>query len=79
LIPITTLSVLLIVAAIDGAVLTETVFQWRGLGTFLIESIERRDSYAVLGFLVLSGTLVIVGNLIADILYGYLDPRIRYE
>jgi peptide/nickel transport system permease protein len=79
LIPITTLSVLLIVTAIDGAVLTETVFQWRGLGTFLIESIERRDSYAVLGFLVLSGTLVIVGNLIADILYGYLDPRIRYE
>ena len=49
LIPITTLSVLLIVTAIDGAVLTETVFQWRGLGTFLIESIQRRDSYAVLG------------------------------
>lgn len=77
LIPITTLSVLLIVGIIDGAVLTETVFQWRGLGTFLIESIQRSDSYAVLAFLVLSGTVTVLGNLVADILYGYLDPRIR--
>jgi peptide/nickel transport system permease protein len=79
LIPVTTLSLLLITAAIDGAVLTETVFQWRGLGTYLVESIVRRDSFAVMGFLMLSGVIVIVGNLIADILYGFLDPRIRYE
>lgn len=79
LIPVTTLSLLLIVTAIDGAVLTETVFQWRGLGTFLIESVVRRDSYAVLAFVMLSGTLVILANLVADLLYGVLDPRIRYE
>jgi peptide/nickel transport system permease protein len=79
LIPVTTLSLLLIAGTIDGAVLVETVFQWQGLGIFLVESIQRRDSYAVMGFLMLSGILVIVANLIADILYGVLDPRIRYE
>lgn len=77
LIPVTTLSLLLIVGTIDGVVLVETVFQWRGLGLYLVESIERRDSYAVLAFLMLSGTLVIIANLIADIAYGFLDPRIR--
>jgi peptide/nickel transport system permease protein len=78
LIPLTTLSLLLIAGTIDGAILIERVFQWRGLGEFLVDSIARRDSFAVMGWLMLSGTIVVVANLLADIAYAYLDPRIRY-
>jgi peptide/nickel transport system permease protein len=79
LIPLTTLSLLLVATTIDGAILIETVFQWRGLGTFFVDSVSNNDSYAVLGWLMLSGIIVITANLIADLLYGVLDPRIRYE
>ena len=79
LIPMTTVSALAIAAIIGGAVVTETVFEWQGLGRYLIEAITTRDRYAVLGLLLVTGFIVIIGNLIADILYGVLDPRIRYE
>ena len=79
LIPITTIIAFDVGAIIGGAVVTETVFEWQGLGRYLIESIATRDRYAVLGILLVTGFIVIVGNLVADILYGVLDPRIRYE
>jgi peptide/nickel transport system permease protein len=79
LIPMTTVSALTVAAVIGGAVVTETVFEWQGLGRYLIDSINTRDRYAILGLLLVSGFIVIVGNLVADILYGVLDPRIRYE
>lgn len=79
LIPVTTLSLLLIAGAIDGVVLIEQVFQWQGLGKFFVDSLTARDTFAVMGWLMLSGILVIVGNLIADLLYAVLDPRIRYD
>jgi peptide/nickel transport system permease protein len=79
LIPMTTVSALTIAAVIGGAVVTETVFEWQGLGKYLVDSIGTRDRYAILGLLLVTGFMVIVGNLIADILYGVLDPRIRYE
>jgi peptide/nickel transport system permease protein len=79
LIPMTTISALAIAGVLGGAVVTETVFEWQGLGRYLIESIATRDRYAVLGILLVTGFIVIVGNLVADILYGILDPRIRYE
>jgi len=79
LIPMTTVSALGIAAIIGGAVITETVFQWNGMGSFLVKSIQARDRYAVMGWLLVSGFFVILGNLIADLLYGVLDPRIRYE
>lgn len=63
---------------IGGAVLTETVFSWHGLGTFTVESVMRRD-YPVLQAIFLLLTLtVILSSFIADILYGYMDPRVRY-
>jgi peptide/nickel transport system permease protein len=79
LIPMTTVSALAIAAVLGGAVITETVYEWQGLGRYLIESIATRDRYAILGILLVTGFIVIVGNLVADILYGVLDPRIRYE
>lgn len=69
----------MIAGTIDGVILIETVFQWRGLGLFFVESVRDNDTYAVLGWLMLSGLIVILANLAADLLYGVLDPRIRYE
>ena len=79
LIPLTTVTALDLGAIISGAVITETVFQWQGAGRFLIESIYQREVYAVLAWLMVSGFAIIVFNLIADLLYAVLDPRIRYE
>ncbi|MBB6121849.1 ABC transporter permease [Nocardiopsis algeriensis] len=79
LIPLTTVVAVGVAGVIDGAILTERVFQWRGLGEFFITAVEKNDSYALMAWLLLSGTMVIVANLIADLLYGVLDPRIRYE
>lgn len=79
LIPLTTVSLILVAGTIDGAVLIETVFQWRGLGTFFVDAASNNDAYAVMGWLMLSGIIVIVANLVADLLYGVLDPRIRHD
>lgn len=79
LIPLTTVTALDLGAIIGGAVITETVFQWQGAGRFLIESIQQREAYAVLSWLLVSGVVIIVFNLLADLLYAVLDPRIRYE
>ncbi len=78
LIPLTTVTALDLGAIISGAVITETVFQWRGAGSFLLESIERDDVYATTGWLLVSATFIILFNLVADLLYAVLDPRIRY-
>jgi peptide/nickel transport system permease protein len=79
LIPVATLAALTVSGALTGAVITETIFQWRGLGRFLVDGIRATDSFAVMAFLVLAGILVIAANLLADLLYGVLDPRIRYD
>jgi peptide/nickel transport system permease protein len=79
LIPMTTVSALTIASIIGGAVITETVFQWNGMGRFLTQAIFAFDRNAVMGWLLVSGFFVILGNLVADLLYAVLDPRIRYE
>jgi peptide/nickel transport system permease protein len=78
LIPLTTVTALDLGAIISGAVVTENVFQWRGAGSFLLDSIRSYDAYAVSGWLLISATFVILFNLFADLLYAVLDPRIRY-
>ncbi|MDN5918807.1 MAG: ABC transporter permease [Pseudonocardia sp.] len=78
LIPLTTVTALDIASIIGGAVVTETVFQWKGMGDFLLTSIKAFDTYAVTSWLLVSAVIVIGFNLIADLLYGVLDPRIRY-
>jgi peptide/nickel transport system permease protein len=78
LLPVITFAVLLFVQFLGGAVVTETVFAWPGLGRLILESITTRD-YPIVqaGVLVLSA-LYLVGNLLVDVLYGYLNPRIRH-
>ena len=66
-------------ALLAGALVTETVFNWPGVGLLLVDAIQGRD-YAIVQMIVLITSVVYVSvNLLADILYGYLDPRIRYE
>ena len=78
LIPVVTVIGLQVGMLMAGAVLTEYIFSWPGIGTWLIESIQRRD-YPVLqgGILMVSG-IVIVINILVDVLYGVLNPRIRH-
>ncbi|MCE3554172.1 ABC transporter permease [Pseudonocardia sp. RS11V-5] len=78
LIPLTTVTALDIASIIGGAVVTENVFQWKGMGDYLVTSIRTNDVYATASWLLIAATVVIVFNLIADLLYGVLDPRIRY-
>jgi peptide/nickel transport system permease protein len=76
LIPLTTVTALDIAALLGGAILTESVFQWNGMGALFVRSLNDRDANLMLGWLLISASIVIVFNLIADLLYGVLDPRI---
>lgn len=61
-----------------GAAITEGVFAWPGMGQLFLQSLDSRDYPVLLAMLLLSGVFVVVFNLIADVLYGVMDPRIRY-
>jgi peptide/nickel transport system permease protein len=78
LIPVVTLFGLSLPALIAGAVITETIFSWPGLGSFGVTAIGQRDYPVIMAFVLLGGIAVVVGNLVADILYGVVDPRIKY-
>ncbi len=78
LIPLVTVIALNVGALLGGAIVTESVFSLDGMGRYFIDRLNHADLYAVMGYLLLTAVIVVVFNLIADILYGYLDPRIRY-
>ena len=79
LIPIVTLVGLQFGAVLTGAVITETIFAWPGIGRLLIQSIGFRDYPLVQGCILLIALTYVGVNLVTDMLYGVLDPRIRYE
>ena len=78
LIPVTTVVALDFAAVLGGAILTEIVFGWQGLGQWYVNGVRTLDVNVMLAYLLITATFVILFNLIADILYGFLDPRIRY-
>jgi peptide/nickel transport system permease protein len=78
LIPVTTVIALDFAAVLGGAILVEFVFGWQGLGTWYITGVTTLDVNIMLAYLLITATFVILFNLLADILYGVLDPRIRY-
>jgi dipeptide transport system permease protein len=78
LIPVVTVIGLQVGTLMAGAVLTETIFSWPGVGKWLIESISRRDYPALQGGVMLVSTVVILVNLGVDVLYGVINPRIRH-
>lgn len=78
LVPIVTVVALDLPALFSGAVITESVFQWRGMGGFLLESVANRDANAVMAWMLVAATAVVFFNLLADLFYALIDPRIRY-
>lgn len=77
LIPVVTVIGLQFGALLGGAVLTETVFSWPGVGIYLVNSIKGKDTPAVLGCVIVFSICFSIVNLMVDILYGYIDPRIK--
>jgi peptide/nickel transport system permease protein len=61
----------------SGAVVTETVFAWPGMGTLLVDSVYRRDYSVLMAILMVGSAAVVLSNLAADLIYGWLDPRVR--
>jgi peptide/nickel transport system permease protein len=79
LIPLTTVSALNFGAVLGGAIVTETVFSLDGIGFYFYNKLGQQDVYAVMAYLMVTAVIIIVFNLVADVLYGFLDPRIRYD
>lgn len=79
LIPIITILGGSLAGFLSGSVLLETVFSWPGMGRLAVEAAFKRDYPTVMGLTVIVSSLVILGNLIADIAYAYVDPRVRYK
>lgn len=78
LIPVITVIGLQVGALLAGAILTETIFSWPGVGKWLVESIRRRDYPILQGGVLLVATVIILVNLTVDLLYGLINPRIRH-
>ena len=78
LIPVVTVIGLQVGLLLSGAILTETIFSWPGIGKWLIESVRRRDYPVLQGGVLLAATVVMLVNLTVDLLYGLINPRIRH-
>jgi dipeptide transport system permease protein len=79
LIPVVTVIGLQVGTLLGGAILTETIFSWPGMGKWLVESIRRRDYPVLQGGILLIASLVMLVNLLVDVLYGFINPRIRHR
>ena len=79
ILPLVTIIGLEIPGLFNGALLAETIFSWPGMGRLFFNSIERADYAIMMGVLMLSATLIIAFGLVTDIVYAFLDPRIRFE
>ena len=79
LIPVVTTIGLQVGVLLAGAILTETIFSWPGIGKWMVDSISRRDYQSVQGGLMMIAAIIMVVNLIVDLLYGLINPRIRHS
>src|SRR6201987_4341265 len=79
LIPVVTLAGINLVLMINVAVVVETVFSWHGIGRLLYEGISFRDFPVVQGVVIMGGTMIVIVNLLVDVVYAVIDPRIRLE
>lgn len=77
LIPVVTVAALLFAGFVTGTAIVETVFAWPGVGKFVVDSVFARDYAVIQGFVVFAGTVFVVVNLVVDLLYVRLDPRVR--
>ncbi len=79
LIPVITLSGFVLIGLVNGVVITETIFNYPGLGQWAATAATNLDYASVLGFAIFTAMMVVFANLLVDVLYGIVDPRIRYE
>lgn len=79
LIPIVTVIGLSLPVLFGGSVIIETIFQWPGIGLMFMNAITGRDSPVIMGYVLFSALLVLFSNLLTDIVYSWVDPRIRYD
>lgn len=77
--PLVTIIMLEMPGLFNGALFTETIFSWPGMGRLFFNAAERVDYPILMGIIMLNATLIVFFNLVADVLYGWLDPRIRYD
>jgi peptide/nickel transport system permease protein len=77
--PVVTVSALNFGGLLGGAIVTESIFQLDGMGPYFIQNLNNGDVYPVMAWLVIAAVAVITFNLVADVVYGYLDPRVRYD
>ena len=66
-------------ALLGGVIVTETVFSLDGMGLYFVTNLLTNDPYPVMAWLMVTAVMIIIFNLVADIMYGYLDPRVRYD
>ena len=78
LLPVITLLGLSLPSLLAGAAITESIFSWPGLGFLAVQSVTTNDFPVVLAIVMIGGMMVLLGNLLADVLYGFVDPRIKY-
>ena len=76
-IPVLTLAAVNLVVSINFAVVVEVVFSWPGIGRLLFDGLINRDFPLVQGVVLMAGAMIVGTNFVVDVLYGYLDPRIR--
>ena len=79
LIPVVTVVGLIVGQLLSGAVLTETIFSWPGIGKWIIDAISNRDYPVLQSAVLIIATIIIVVNLTIDLLYGVVNPRIRHQ
>ncbi len=79
LIPMATIAALNIGALFGGAIITESIFQLDGFGYWFLQELSIPDVYGVMTYIVITGAMIVLFNLVADVLYGFLDPRIRLD
>ena len=79
MIPVVTVIGLQLPVVIGGTVIMEQIFNLPGMGRFMIDSLSRRDYSVISGINIMMGSVILIGNLLTDLTYGYLDPRIRYR
>ncbi len=79
MIPVATIGGLLLIGLLNGVVITETIFNYPGIGRWAANAATTLDILGVLGFTLFNGVLLVVGNLVVDILYAIIDPRVRLD
>ena len=79
LIPVVTVVGLIVGQLLSGAVLTENIFSWPGIGKWVIEAINARDYPVLQGSVLIIATIIILVNLLVDLIYGVVNPRIRHS